>query len=172
VDEVRWHTPDDRLPAWDGYLPACWHGSGPLLAADRRGVSATASLATASPTKASWVLAANARANAEFWRLPGLTSEAVGISDILATEPIARAADRKVARSPRPASEQRSITRLVSNEAYQRSVVAQFAEAAARSRTARVPAPEANLSKLSTQYDAVARSLGAGVCAQTLAPSG
>jgi hypothetical protein len=130
----------------------------------------------ATPTKASWATAADATcrsANAAIRRLPKITSTTVLLTDLRATGRIAASLDAKLTAIPRPSVERRPIASLLATSRTEtRLILEQLVPALERGDQSAASRLVNTSDKLGTQFNRLARALGARVCAENPEPSG
>ncbi len=130
----------------------------------------------AAPTKSSWARAANAictKGNAEIRALPALSSAAVLISDLTKAEQIEVSEDAKFARLEAPSSERATVAALLANDRSSETlIVKQLVPALKRGDSSSASTFNAKGQRLSDAYNALARKLGATVCALNSTPGG
>lgn len=131
--------------------------------------------AARTPTTASWAKAANAicaTANAQIRLLPKLTT-ATYLGDVRATGYAASREARQLAAIPRPTTERTLIAAFIENaQTSSRMIVQQFVPAVERHDSASIARLGKRIGKLGLQFNAMARKLGARVCAENPTPSG
>jgi hypothetical protein len=147
----------------------------PTLIAFIAALAAAGSATAATPTKASWATAADATCrtvNAQIRRLPKITSNQVFVADLRATVRIGAAMNAKLAAIPRPASERKAIGSLLAITVAQQRLFDEMIPAVQRGDQATMSRLAAKGDKLNTQYNRLALTLGARVCAENPQPSG
>jgi hypothetical protein len=125
-------------------------------------------------TTASWAKAANnvcAEENAQIRMLPRISSRNL-ISDLRATVRIASRADAELSAIPRPPTVNRSLKEMLSIIREQSALVTnQLLPALKRGDSAAYRRVGKTINGLNARYNALARSLGANVCAENPQPS-
>ena len=138
-------------------------------------IGAVGSAGASTPTRASWAAAANkicGKANAFVRSLPTPTTQKVFIADARATIRISPGVDRALAAIPRPANERSKIQALIAASQLETSLLPQFLRAMTRNDQGSMRRLGGRLDRLDSRFNALARQLGARVCAENPEPQG
>ncbi len=130
----------------------------------------------AAPTRATWAGAANKRcavAYAAIRRLPTITT-ATFVSDLRATLRIGKTLNNQLAAIPVPASEVPTVRKLIAISRGQATLLEQYLAAIDAGDQATVKRLATRIAKDTSgdRFNAIARSLGARVCAENPQPQG
>ena len=128
------------------------------------------------PAQAGWARAANAvcaAVNADVRKLPAPTSGAALVADLRAIVRLSVDERAKLAAIARPAGDRASITRLLTILRTQNTIFSsQLIPALRRNDTVAATRLFRKNDRLGTEFNAIARRLGAQVCAENPQPSG